>query len=232
MVVARAAPEPELLHAIAEEIAQLLGTEAVRIFRYDDDREAVVVAARGDEDHAPLGSHHQLGGANATSAVFRSRQPARIDDLPDTASGAIGDTARRVGLRSVVAVPIVIAARLWGAITVGSARVDRLPAETEARLGEFTELTATAIANAESRTRGDRLADEQAALRRVATLVAQDVPSSDLFGAVAGEVGVLLGADLGGMIRYEDDGTRHRRGDVGGRRRAPTDAGALADRAG
>src|SRR6185503_11268986 len=51
------------------------------------------------------------------------------------------------------------------------------------------------------------LADEQAALRRVATLVAQDVPARELFGAVADEVGVLLGADLGGMIRYEEDGT-------------------------
>ena len=51
------------------------------------------------------------------------------------------------------------------------------------------------------------LAEEQAALRRVATLVAEDVPSTDLFVAVVGEVGVLLGADLGGMIRYEEDGT-------------------------
>jgi PAS domain S-box-containing protein len=49
------------------------------------------------------------------------------------------------------------------------------------------------------------LADEQAALRRVATLVAQDVPSGELFGAVAREVGTLFGADFSGMIRYEDD---------------------------
>jgi PAS domain S-box-containing protein len=49
------------------------------------------------------------------------------------------------------------------------------------------------------------LADEQAALRRVATLVAQDVPSSELFGAVAREVGALFGADFSGMLRFEDD---------------------------
>jgi PAS domain S-box-containing protein len=49
------------------------------------------------------------------------------------------------------------------------------------------------------------LAEEQAALRRVATLVAQDVPSGELFGAVAREVGTLFGADFSGMIRYEDD---------------------------
>ena len=50
-----------------------------------------------------------------------------------------------------------------------------------------------------------RLADEQAALRRVATLVAQGVPPSELFGAVAAEVGLLLDADLSGMVRYVSD---------------------------
>jgi GAF domain-containing protein len=205
LVVARAGSESELLDSIAGEIAQLLGTEDVRIFRYEADREAVVVAARGDEDHAALGSRHRLGGTNATSAVFRTRQPARVDDVPATATGAIAQTARRVGLRSVVAAPIMVAGRLWGAITVGSRRVDRLPADTETRLAEFTELTATAIANAESRVRGDRLADEQAALQRVATLVARDVALSELCAAVVREAGTLMGADFGGMLRFDDE---------------------------
>jgi hypothetical protein len=47
---------------------------------------------------------------------------------------------------------------------------------TEARLASFTELLATAIANAESRAGLARLAEEQAALRRVATLVARGAP--------------------------------------------------------
>jgi signal transduction histidine kinase len=52
-----------------------------------------------------------------------------------------------------------------------------------------------------------RLADEQAALRRVATLIARGVPSSELFAAVAEELGRLFGADLAGIIRYETDAT-------------------------
>jgi hypothetical protein len=43
----------------------------------------------------------------------------------------------------------------------------------ETRIAAFTELIATAIANAESREALAELAQEQAALRRVATLVAQ-----------------------------------------------------------
>jgi signal transduction histidine kinase len=51
------------------------------------------------------------------------------------------------------------------------------------------------------------LADEQAALRRVATLVAQGVSPSEVFESVTREVGMLCDADLARMERYEPDGT-------------------------
>jgi signal transduction histidine kinase len=44
----------------------------------------------------------------------------------------------------------VVEGQVWGAIAVGSRR-ERLPEDTEQRLADFTELVATAIANAESR---------------------------------------------------------------------------------
>jgi len=49
------------------------------------------------------------------------------------------------------------------------------------------------------------LAEEQAALRRVATLVAKAVPASELFDAVVREVGTLLGTDFSGLVCFEDD---------------------------
>ena len=52
-----------------------------------------------------------------------------------------------------------------------------------------------------------RVADEQAALRRVATLVAQAVPTSEVFDAVAREVGLQSDADLARLERFEDDRT-------------------------
>ncbi len=65
---------------------------------------------------------------------------------------------------------------------------------------------ATAIANAESRAGLARLAEEQAALRRVATLVARGAPPEEVFAAVIEEVGRLLPVDCAGMGRYEPDG--------------------------
>jgi GAF domain-containing protein len=52
-----------------------------------------------------------------------------------------------------------------------SAEGASLAADVETRLADFTGLLGTAIANAESREALAELADEQAALRRVATLV-------------------------------------------------------------
>jgi signal transduction histidine kinase len=51
------------------------------------------------------------------------------------------------------------------------------------------------------------LADERAALRRVAVLVAGQPPADELFAAVAEEVGTLLDADHARLLRYEADGT-------------------------
>lgn len=52
-----------------------------------------------------------------------------------------------------------------------------------------------------------RLSDEQAALRRVATLVARGGPSDEVFAAVAQEVGLVLGAEITRLLRFEADGT-------------------------
>jgi uncharacterized protein YoaH (UPF0181 family) len=67
--------------------------------------------------------------------------------------------------------------------------------------------TGPAVANAESRAGLSRFAEQQAALRRVATLVAQGVPQDELFAAVAKEVGQLLPVEYTQMGRYESDGT-------------------------
>ncbi len=50
------------------------------------------------------------------------------------------------------------------------------------------------------------IASEQAALRRVATLVARGAPAADIFDAVAGELGQLLGIEDTALLRYEADG--------------------------
>ncbi|HEY0450798.1 GAF domain-containing protein, partial [Actinophytocola sp.] len=67
------------------------------------------------------------------------------------------------------------------------------------------EAETLATANATSREELRRLADEQAALRRVATLVARGVPPAEVLAAVAHEVGSVLGADGTNILRLDPD---------------------------
>jgi signal transduction histidine kinase len=52
--------------------------------------------------------------------------------------------------QSVVASPIAVEGRLWGAIVAAASR-ERLPADIDQRMANFTELVALVVANAESR---------------------------------------------------------------------------------
>jgi signal transduction histidine kinase len=144
--------------------------------------------------------------------VFQTHRPVRMDDRAG-ASGPVADLVRsweqRLGrrTRSVVGVPVSVAGRLWGAMIVTSAQ-ELLPADTEVRLAGFTELVATAIASAQARAELQGFGEEQAALRRVATLVARAAPPEEVLAAVTEEAGRLLNAAATVLSRYDPEGTQ------------------------
>jgi signal transduction histidine kinase len=121
------------------------------------------------------------------------------------AEGEAADLARSLRLRSSVGAPILVEGKHWGALMAATRGVEPWAENAETRIAAFTELVAIAIANAESREALAELAEEQAALRRVATLVAQGASPQDLFDAVAEEVSRLLLAANVSMGRYEPD---------------------------
>jgi signal transduction histidine kinase len=171
MVVARATTPEEVLAAVTEETGRLLGADHSVTTRYNPDHTRTLVSTWSSTG-PPLrqGARQPLGGRNVHTLVFETGQAARIDDY-EAASGAPAQDGWAVGLRAAVAVPISIEGRLWGAMGVASAH-GPLPADTEERLAGFTELVATAIANAESRaaltdSRARIVAAGDAARRRI-----------------------------------------------------------------
>jgi PAS domain S-box-containing protein len=134
-LVAQEGPQADVFGAIAEEIGRLLGTEEVRMLRFDSDGSAVVVGGAGRPDAFPLGSHLHLEGDSVASRVLRTRRPARLDDYR-AAAGPLADTARSIGVRAVVGVPVFVERRLWGVISAGSTDGGPLPPDSEARLNQ------------------------------------------------------------------------------------------------
>jgi signal transduction histidine kinase len=129
----------ELFDAVAGEVGRLLGADATRLLRYGQDGTATVVGSYGAAD-AELGADSYDPGG-----LWR-----RIAE-------------RRVGAAPAAAAPIVVSGLPWGAIVAAWRQPEPAGADTEIRIGQFTELVATAIANAES---GAELA---ASRRRIVT---------------------------------------------------------------
>jgi predicted ATPase/signal transduction histidine kinase len=153
-LVARAASPQQVFAAVAEEAGRLLGADVTGMSRYDPDGTAAAVGGwnrAGDDRPFPIGTSVRLGGRNVLTLVSQTGRPARLDHVAD-ASGEPAAAARARGFGSVVGAPISVEGRLWGAMMVISKSDQPLPAATEARLTAFTELVATAIANAQVKT--------------------------------------------------------------------------------
>jgi signal transduction histidine kinase len=150
-LVARGAAPDELFAAVSEEVGRLLRVDFTRLGRYGAD--ATVSLAGGwnrNSAYVPEDLRSPLGGRDVSTLVWQTGQAARMDRYSRT-QGEVAVLAMRYGFRSSIGSPIMVGARLWGVMIAGTAGSRPLPRNTEERLDRFTDLVATAIANAEAR---------------------------------------------------------------------------------
>jgi signal transduction histidine kinase len=206
-LVGRGASPQDTLAAIAQESARFLGADLASILRYEPDGSAAIAGWWGASGaDLPAGTRLTLTGDDVAVSVLATGQPARAGRLHGPV-GSVADNLRRLGARSAVGAPITLEGHLWGVAIAAAAEPARLPAGSERRLASLTELVGAAIADAQAQADLHRMANEQAALRRVAVLVASSAEPGDVFPVVAREVGELLGADVTSMMRFEYDAT-------------------------
>jgi signal transduction histidine kinase len=205
-LVVQAVPPLAVFEAVTREIGLLSGAGLARMERYDADGTVTGVAAWSRvPDQLAVGTQFDLDGQSVAREVRQTGGPVRLDSI-DGATGRIAQEARALGIRSSVGCPIVVAGQLWGVIAASTTSADPFPANTESQIASFTELVASAIENAEARAELRRMADEQAALRRVATLVARGASPATVFATVAEELGLLFAAENTAVARYEAGG--------------------------
>ena len=206
-LVARDAPSTEVFDAVAAEVGKLLDTDITVVGRYDGDGFATAIGSWSTPGGGvPVGTRSAVGGHNVLTLVAETGKPARVDGY-DKATGEAAEIARRYGWRSSIAAPIVVEDRVWGVMLVATKRPEPFPAGGEERLAAFTDLVATAVANTQAHDELSRFGDEQAALGRVATLVAAGAAPEQVFTAVVKEVSSLLGLESIELVRYDDDNT-------------------------
>jgi signal transduction histidine kinase len=194
----------EIFATVAAELGRLLRAEMTHLHRYEGDRRWTVVGGWSTTEHLALGLEWTDDGGLLERSIVQALRPTRIDDY-ELAMISIAPELHRLGARSSVGAPIVVDGRVWGMIAACS-RDGSLPEATEPRLTVFAELVGSAVASAESRLALSRMVDSQAALRRVATLVAREPQPPAVFSAVAEEARGLIGSDLTAILQLQPGG--------------------------
>ena len=204
-LVAREAAPAEVFGVVAQEVAGSLDIPMISVVKYGTDGSATQVGAWGAANPFPVGLSWTLDGTGVAALVAETARPARVRDYAEVPGGIAAVLAREAGIRSAVGVPIVVGGTVWGVMLAMWTRIG-VPAEVEDRLAGFTELVATAIANAQARHDLHRVVDEQSALRRVATAVAGAAGPEQVFDLVCQETGRLFGADTVNLVHFTPDG--------------------------
>jgi signal transduction histidine kinase len=150
-LVAHAATADELFAAVTEEVGRQLNVGFARMGRYESDGSITMVAGWPTPNDAfSIGSRLRVEAPSVSAVVLQTGRPARIESY-GSKSGPFAREAQRLGMQAVVGAPIIVEGRIWGVIVVGSSGRAKPPADTEGRLASFTDLSSTAIANADSR---------------------------------------------------------------------------------
>ena len=201
-LVARGAPRDRVYAAVAAEIAERLRADVVALLRFDAATFATITGGWGAGTiRVPVGERLTVGGTGVAISVLRTGRTAFVEHLAGP-PGSVAAWLLGLGVRSGIGSPVIVEGKLWGVAIAASTRPEALPEGSEARIGEFTELMGAAVASAEARAELRCVADEQAALHRVATLVAEAAEPSVVLAAVAEEVGRLLSVDRSLVLRY------------------------------
>jgi PAS domain S-box-containing protein len=148
-LVARGAGPAKVFSAVAEEMARCLKVCQAAVLRFEPDDSAIVVGSHDElgVQHIPVGERLTMEGDNVISRVLRTGRAARVDSH-DNAAGSAAAPIGGLTLRSVAGAPIVVDGRVWGLALAGSSLPQPLPPDTGARISDFADLVATAVANA------------------------------------------------------------------------------------
>jgi signal transduction histidine kinase len=150
-LVAHDARPDEVLQSVAREVTGVMGSDSTGLLRYEPDGAVTLLASwtPGDLGGWPVG--RVIPSADSLTGRIRSTCRPAAMDLDESLKGNAARMYREYGIRSMLGVPILVSGRLWGVIATAWASERPRPEGIEERLSEFTELVATAIANAESR---------------------------------------------------------------------------------
>ena len=132
------------------------------MLRYEDATTVSTVATwAANGDHPKVPERWAIEAGDPMTLLADSGVPTRVEDWGRVPGEVARVLREELGVSCSVGCPIMVDGRVWGGIAVHWKGSAAPAADSEARLGQFADLVATAIANAEAR---DQLAASRARL--------------------------------------------------------------------
>ena len=149
-------------------------------------------------------------GGELMAAIGYPDGTAPVDELEEVRPGLEGSQLEVAGLGACAAAAALLEHPPGASLVIARMAPDSLTREESgllrgmARVASMT-MRMLRVRDNERRAREEleRLAGDQAALRRVATLVAKAAPREDIYAAVAAEIAQRLSVEVAAVLRYE-----------------------------
>ena len=151
-VASEARPE-QIFDLVSEEIARVLGAHTTNLIRYEPNGEEALIVGGWRKSGArgyPIGERYPLHGT-ASELVMKTGRPARREQDDESLPPSVVEELRQLDVHSLVAAPITLTGRPWGAVVATLMAPHSFPRGTEVRLSAFTRLVSLALANEEAR---------------------------------------------------------------------------------
>jgi signal transduction histidine kinase len=142
-----------VLNTIVSRAIQLSGTDGGSVYEYDEATEEFSLRASRDLPEAyveQVRDARPRKGEGAVGRVAQTREPVQIADISDPGAyeSRVRNTLFQMGLRAILAVPLIAEDQLVGALIVMRKRAGTFAAEEVALLQTFATQSALAIQNA------------------------------------------------------------------------------------
>ncbi len=131
------------LRAVLGEVLSRLGVDVVTVLRFDPASDHLVTLVTVSEHRVSSGPHRVPFGRGLAGRVAANRSPIALDDVGD--DDLLNPALRALGIRSVMAIPMVAGNHLVGVLKVGTRRPRRFNEEDSSRAAELAEVIIQAI---------------------------------------------------------------------------------------